>query len=296
MKIVIAGASGLVGTPLCATLKALGHDIWRLTRKPRQLQDIAWDPANGTLESEKLGDTQAVINLAGENIASGRWTTQRKQRIYDSRVQGTRLLVSTFATLPVKPSIWVNASATGYYPQSQAVDETSTPDDSFLARVCVDWEAEALKAQEWGARVALLRLGVVLSPEGGALAKMLPIFKLGLGGVVGNGRQHMSWIALDDVVNVFASAVAKPEYYGPVNLVTPNVVTNREFTQTLGKVLGRPTVLPAPAFALKAAFGEMGQETVLADFFVKPARLEQLEYVYKYPELEGALRHLLGKA
>ncbi len=296
MKIIITGATGLVGTPLTAVLKAMGHDIWRVTRNSSTPQDIAWDVDRNQLDTGKLSGTQGVINLAGENIAGGRWTKARKQRIYDSRIKGTRLLMDSLAALEQKPAFWLNASATGFYRQEAEADESSPPDDSFLAKVCIDWENEARRAEEWGARVALFRIGVVLSPDGGALAKMLPVFKLGLGGPVGSGYQHMSWIVLDDVVATFASAVNDDRFNGPVNLVAPEPVTNRDFSKTLGTVLGRPAFMPAPSFALKMLFGEMANETVLADFRVKPAKLQELDYSYKYPRLEDALNYLLGKA
>jgi uncharacterized protein (TIGR01777 family) len=241
---------------------------------------------------------EAVVHLAGENIASGRWTAARKARIRSSRVMGTRTLCETLARLSQPPKVLVSASAIGYYGDrgAEPLWENSAFGTGFLAEVCRAWEEATQPAVQKGIRVVLLRIGIVLSPAGGALAKMLIPFQLGLGGVIGSGNQYMSWIALDDVAGVIAHALVTDTLQGPVNAVAPYPVTNREFTKTLGRVLRRPTVFPLPGFAARLAFGEMADALLLASTRVEPKRLLATQYVFRYPELEDALRHLLGKA
>jgi uncharacterized protein (TIGR01777 family) len=240
-------------------------------------------------------EPDAVVHLAGENIAAGRWTERQKARIRDSRVKGTRLLCDLLARYSPPPKALVCASAVGYYGDrgDEILKEESAPGSDFLFDVCREWEAATQTAVERGIRVVNLRIGVVLSPLGGALAKMLTPFKLGAGGVIGSGRQYMSWIALDDVVRAFHFALTNQSLLGPVNAVAPNPVTNRDFTRTLGRVLSRPTVFPMPAFAARLAFGEMADALLLASTRVEPARLLAGSFIFRYPDLEGALRHLL---
>ncbi len=299
MKVLISGSTGLVGSTVCQLLSGSGHEITRLVREsPRSRQpEITWNPAKGELDAAKLEGFDAVVHLAGENISAGRWTEKQKARILESRVQGTRLLCETLAKLKNKPQVLVAASAIGYYGDRGAteLDETSSPgSDMFLVDVCRQWEAATEPARAAGIRVVNLRLGVVLSPNGGALAKMLLPFKLGAGGVIGNGEQYMSWIAIDDAAGAIQHAIATTTLSGPVNGTAPGAVTNRVFTKTLGKVLRRPTIFPMPAFAARLAFGQMADELLLASTRVVPKKLEETGYRFRYAELEGALRHVLG--
>jgi uncharacterized protein (TIGR01777 family) len=300
MKVAVTGASGLVGSALVPFLTTGGHEVVRLVRRrPRGGDEIGWDPAGGDIDGAALEGVDGVIHLSGENLAGGRWTEARKARLRDSRIDTTRLLARTLAGLERPPRVLVSASAVGYYGSrgDSWLDEDAPPGDDFLARLCQDWEAAAAPATDAGIRVAHPRLGVVLSPEGGALGKMLLPFKAGLGGVVGPGTQHMSWVALDDVVGTLHHALVHDGLAGPFNLVSPEPVTNREFTKTLGNVLGRPTLAPVPAFALRLALGEeMANSTLLASQRAKPERLIASGYTFRFPNLEDALRHVLGKA
>ena len=300
MKVLVSGSTGLVGSALCTALTSGGHEIARLVRQsPRSRQpEISWDPAKGTIDATKLEGFDAVVHLAGESIAAGRWTDEQKARIRDSRIQGTRLLCETLATLKNKPKVLVCASAVGYYGDrgDEVVDESSPAGaNMFLVDVCQEWEAATEPARTAGIRVVNLRFGVVLSPNGGALAKMLLPFKLGAGGVVGTGKQYMSWIALDDAVGSIQHCLTTDSLTGPVNAVAPQAVTNYEFTKTLGKVLVRPTILPMPAFAARLALGQMADELLLASTRVRPTKLLESKYPFHYPQLEGALRHVLTK-
>jgi uncharacterized protein len=236
------------------------------------------------------------VHLAGENIAE-RWTAAKKVRIRDSRVKGTQVLCEALAHLASPPKVLVSASAIGYYGDrgEEILTEESAPGTAFLSEVCRAWEAAADPARQKGIRVVHARFGVVLSTAGGALAKMLPPFRLGLGGVLGSGRQYLSWIALDDAVGAIQHAIVTDALQGPTNTVAPRAVTNQEFTKTLGAVLGRPTAVPFPAFAARLMFGEMADELLLASARVQPVKLAASRYGYRYPELEGALRHLLAK-
>jgi len=298
MTILVTGASGLIGSALIPVLTREGHRIIRLVRaepKPGEAA-IRWDPEAGILETAGLAGLDAVVHLAGENIA-GRWTTGKKARIRDSRVKGTRLLSESLARLPEPPNVLVCASATGYYGDrgEEPLQEESAPGSGFLAEVCREWEAAADAAVQRGIRVVHLRFGLVLSPKGGALARMLLPFRLGVGGIVGSGSQYWSWIALDDAVHAVHHALFTDTLRGPVNAVAPHPVTNREFTKILGRVLGRPTPFPVPAFAARFLFGEMADALLLASARVEPAKLLASGYRFRYPELEGALHHLLGK-
>lgn len=298
MKILVTGSTGLVGSAVVPFLTTGGHQVLRLVRGTAQGDDqIGWNPMTGETDVAKLEGLDAVVHLAGENIATGRWNAAKKARIRDSRVHGTRLLSETLAKLSVKPKVLVCASAIGYYGDrgNDEMTEVSPPGKSFLCEVCRDWEAAAELARQAGIRVVNLRIGVVLTPRGGALEKMLLPFKLCAGGVVGSGQQYWSWIALDDVVGAIHHALNCESLSGPVNCVSPQTVTNRVFTKTLGSVLNRPTIVPMPAFAAKLALGEMGDELLLASTRVVPQRLKESGYEFRLPNLDAALRHLLGK-
>ena len=299
MKVLVTGATGLVGSSLGPLLTTQGHELFRLVRKaPSEANDIPWDPAAGTLHAARLDGLDAVVHLAGENIAGARWTTSVKRKLRDSRVQPTRLLCETLAALPRKPKVLICASAIGYYGDRglQPLSENSGPGEGFLPDLCVEWEAACQPALEAGIRVVHLRTGIVLSPQGGALQKMLLPFQCGVGGVIGSGRQYWSWIALDDLIGSILHCLQHEDVAGPVNGTAPFPVTNYEFTKTLGGVLGRPTVLPVPAFAAKLALGEMANDLLLSSARVLPEQLERTGYKFRFPRLEGALRHLLGKA
>lgn len=298
MRLAITGASGLVGTALVPFLGADGHEVVRLVRRPAQgAGEVRWDPERDEIDRAALDGVDAVVHLAGAGIAEGRWTKQRKALLRDSRLGPTRLLAETLAGLPRPPKVLVSASATGYYGErgDAWLDEASPAGSDFLGTLAREWEEASEPAARAGIRVVRLRTGIVLTPRGGALGKMLLPFKAGVGGVLGSGRQFMSWIALDDLLGVIRFALTTGSLAGPVNAVAPSPVTNREFTRALGRVLGRPTIAPAPAFALRLAFGEMADATVLVSTRVRPRRLLEAGYRFRFPELEDALRHLLGK-
>jgi uncharacterized protein (TIGR01777 family) len=298
MRVAITGSTGLVGFEVATVLSAEGHEVVRLVRRVPNPGETAvrWDPAKGEVDAAGLEGLDAVVHLAGENVGSGRWTAARKAAIRDSRVNGTRFLCDTLARLSRPPKTLVCASAVGYY--GDRGEETLTEDSSggsgFLPEVCREWEEASAAADRKGIRVVRLRIGVVLSGKGGALSKMLPLFRAGLGGVIGGGRHYMSWIALDDLVRIILHTLEHGELSGPVNAVSPHAVTNREFTEVLGKTLSRPTLLPVPAFALRLAVGrEMADSLLLSGARVIPRRLEETGYRFRFPELSGALRHLL---
>ncbi|MHB1037945.1 MAG: TIGR01777 family oxidoreductase [Pirellulales bacterium] len=299
MHVLVSGSTGLVGSALVPFLKASGHRVTRLVRSSLNPPGDAlfWDPSTGIAAKPGLGEPDAVVHLAGENIA-GRWTDAKKARIHDSRVAATRILCESLARLPQPPRVLISASAVGYYGDrgDELLDEQSEPGAGFLAEVCRQWEAATSPAADQGVRVVNLRLGVVLSTAGGALAKMLLPFRLGLGGRLGSGRQYTSWITLEDLVGVIRHALTAEALRGPVNAVAPHAVTSLEFTKTLGRVLGRPTLLPVPAAALRWMLGEMADAMLLAGARVEPRRLLAAGYVFHDPELEPALRRLLGKA
>lgn len=296
MNVLISGATGLIGSALVPELEASGHAVTRLSRAPGGADTIRWDPAAGTIEGD-LGGTEAVIHLAGESIAQGRWNAEKKRRIIDSRVQGTRLLAESIAALPEPPKVMVSTSAVGYYGDrgDEVLTEESAPGAGFLSEACVKWEAAAEPARRAGIRVVHPRLGVVLSPESGALGTTLPIFKLGAGGKIGSGDQWVSWVAIDDVVGSIVHLLTHEDVEGPVNVGSPNPMTNARYTKVLGKVLGRPTVLPLPAPAARVMLGEVADALLLASQRMEPARLNDTGYAFRYPQLEGALRHLLGR-
>jgi hypothetical protein len=298
MRILVTGSSGLVGNALVSFLTTGGHQVVRLVRSGEKGEGaVHWDPAQGEIDGEALEGLDAVLHLAGENIASGRWDEAVKARIRDSRVNGTRLLAEALAARRRPPRVFVCASAIGFYGDrgAEVMTESSPAGTGFLPDVCRAWEDASQPAVEKGIRVVHLRIGVVLSAEGGALATMLTPFRLGLGGVVGSGEQYMSWIALDDVVGAIHHCVMSEALSGPVNAVAPQPVTNREYTKTLGSVLSRPTVFPLPAFAVRFAFGEMGEELLLSSTRVEAGKLTSSGYAYRFPELKQALQHLLGR-
>jgi uncharacterized protein len=311
MKILIAGSTGLVGRALVAALVKEGHSVCRLVRPGTNANDdaggfnVAWNPATGELGGAAVGP-DAVVNLAGASIADGRWTAQRKEELRASRVETTRALIEAIARMNVKPSVFVSASAIGYYGNrgDETLTEESAAGDGFLAGLTKEWEAEALKAAAWKTRVVLARLGIVLAKEDGALGKMLTPFRLGLGGRLGSGKQWMSWIALEDVVGVLKMCLEQTPIQGAVeftpisgalNLVAPEPVTNKEFTKKLAAALHRPAVLPAPAFALRTALGrEMADALLLSSQRVMPSKLIAARYQFRYPTLDRALRQILA--
>jgi uncharacterized protein (TIGR01777 family) len=298
MHVVVSGSRGLVGSALVPFLTTGGHRVTRLVRGMAAAPDeTAWDPARGLVDASRLDGVDAVVHLAGENIAAGRWTPARKAEIRRSRVDGTRNLCEVLARLPRPPKVLVSASAIGLYGDrgAEILTEESVPGTGFLTDVCREWEAATGPASRAGIRVVNLRFGMALSPRGGALQKLLLPFRLGMGGRIGDGRQFTSWIALDDAVGAIHHALCEDALHGPVNAVAPNPVSNAEFTRTLARVLRRPTLLPVPAFAARLAFGEMADALLLAGARVMPARLQASGYRFRFPDLESALRHLLGR-
>lgn len=297
LRVAVTGASGLVGSALVPFLTAGGHHVVRLVRRAAEADDeIEWNPDEGRVDAARLEGIDAVVHLAGENVASGRWTHARKSRIRDSRVRGTRSLAGTLAGLDSRPKVLVSSSAVGYYGDrgDRQLDESSDAGTGFLADVCRDWEAATEEASRAGIRVVLLRTGVVLSAAGGALARMLPPFRWGVGGRLGDGRQFVSWIALDDLIGAIHFALTREELSGPVNATAPSPVSNERLTRTLAGLLRRPAVFPVPGWVLRAALGEMAEEMLLASTRVLPRRLESAGFVFRHPELEGALRFGLG--
>ena len=291
MKIAVSGSTGLIGSRLVKTLEARGDTVLRLVR------GVHWDPERGTIDRNALEGSDAVIHLAGESIF-GRLTDAKKQRIRDSRVRGTRLVSDALVGLARAPQALLSASAIGYYGDrgSQALTEQSSPGEDFLADVAREWESATGSASRAGVRVVNMRFGIVLSPAGGALGKMLPPFRMGLGGPIAGGHQYVSWIELSDLVNAVQHLLARTDVAGPVNLTAPNPVTNREFATTLGKVLGRPSIVPVPAFALRMAFGSDGAAMLEGGQRVLPERLAGSGFQFAFPTIESALRHLLARS
>jgi uncharacterized protein (TIGR01777 family) len=298
MKVAVTGSHGLIGKALCTDLGKAGHEVWRIVRTSSAsgANEICWNPASGSIEAAKLESFDAVVHLAGENIAGQRWTEAHKRKILESRIQSTTLLAKTIAQLSQPPKVVASGSAIGFYGDrgSEKLTEASNPGTGFLAGVCRDWEDAIDSVQSAGVRVVKLRTGVVLSTEGGALAKMLPVFQLGGGGIIGSGQQYMSWISTTDEVKAIEFVLENSHLTGPVNLVAPNAVTNAQFTKALGQVLHRPTFLPLPAFAAKIVLGEMADELLLSSQLVVPTKLSSAGFTYQFPKLEDALRQALA--
>ncbi|MGH9843548.1 MAG: TIGR01777 family oxidoreductase [Blastocatellia bacterium] len=300
MRVLITGATGLIGKPLCRRLAAEGHEIVTLSRQPQRVRvepgakAFRWEPEEGAPGPEVWEGVEAVIHLAGEPVAAGRWTAERKRRIRESRVTGTRNLVGGIEKLSSRPKVFVSSSAVGFYGNrgDQVLTEASGPGEGFLVDVCRDWESEAARARDLGLRVPLVRTGVVLSAEGGAMEKILPPFKLGLGGRLGGGRQWFPWIHLDDIAGIICHALLTPAVAGPINGAAPGIVTNETFTKVLAAALHRPVFLPVPEFALRIAMGEMA-EVVLASQRVTPKVAEETGYRFRYPQLPEALAAIL---
>lgn len=297
MKILIAGSTGLIGSALVSSLKQSGHEVVRLVRSDTCLIErcLRWDPSTGRIDNERLEGFDAVVSLGGVNLAARRWSKAFKRQIVDSRINSTRLLAETIARLDRKPKVWLSASAIGYYglAPGSPVDETAEPADDFLARLCVDWEEACQPAVEAGVRVVKMRIGAVLSPDGGALAKMLPLFRLGLGGRLGSGRQIMSWISIDDMVAAITHLLKTESINGPVNLVSPNPVTNLSFTRTLARAIRRPAFLPVPGFMLRLLLGEMSTHLLLSSAHVRPTKLSESGFKFRSPELAACLTKLI---
>ena len=298
MNVLITGSSGLIGCALTAFLRDKGHHVRRLLRVPSpEAETTSWNLLDGSFADGAFNGIEAVVHLAGESIASGRWTSARKVQIRNSRVEVTQRLCEKLAGLPSPPKVLVAASAVGFYGErgDELLDEAASAGTGFLPDVCQAWEEATASARGAGIRVVCLRIGIVLSPYGGALSQMLPPFRLGVGGVLGTGQQYMSWIALDDLLGVVLHALNDKLTSGVVNAVAPHAVTNQEFTKTLGTVLRRPTIFPIPSFAVRLMFGEMADALLLASTRVDPSILRKVRFGFAYPDLEKALRHVLDR-
>lgn len=299
MRIVLSGASGLIGGLLKPQLQSAGHELISLVRhEPRNDNEVQWDPHSGQVDSSKLKGTDAAIHLSGKNVAV-RWNAERKAELIQSRVESTRLLCKTLAELNPRPKTLIAASAIGFYGNrgDETLNENSPPGEGFFPDLCKEWEAATQPAREAGIRVVNLRIGVVLSILGGALGKMLLPFRLGLGGPIGSGKQYMSWIEASDLIRAIVFALENPDLAGPVNAVAPAPVRQREFAKTLGRILHRPAILPMPATAVRLLFGEMGQTVLLGGAKVFPKRLREAGYSFQYSQLEDALRaQILSKS
>jgi len=297
MRVLITGASGLVGRELQKSFAAKGYDMLLASRsEPADEQHIQWTVEGGFAEPEKLEGLDAVVHLAGENVSGLRWTEEKKRSIRDSRVLGTRNVVTAISKLKNRPKVFVASSAIGFYGErgDEEITESSAAGDNFLAEVSKAWESESRRAEDAGIRTVLLRTGIVLTKEGGALGTMLTPFRLGVGGVVGSGNQWMSWISMEDHIAVINYVIENENIRGAVNSVSPNPVTNEEFTKTLGEVLYRPTFLPLPEFAVSMVFGEMGDALLLASTKVLPKRLEDAGFQFKYPQLKPAIENAVA--
>ena len=301
MKILVTGSTGLVGRALVTALAKEGHSVCRLVRPETNANDdaggfnVAWNPATGELGGAAVG-ADAMVHLSGASIADGRWTEKRKEELRSSRVDVTRALIAAIEKMNAKPTVLISASATGYYGNrgDEVLSEESAAGEGFLAEIAKEWEAEALRAEAWRTRVVLARFGIILSKEGGALAKMLTPFRFGLGGRLGNGKQWMSWIALEDVVGILKKAISDAALFGPVNVVAPEPVTNAEFTKELARALHRPAIFPVPPFALRLVLGrEMADALLTSSQRVVPKKLMALHYSFQFPDLRSAIaRHL----
>ncbi len=300
LTILISGASGLLGSALIPFLTTGGHRVRQLVRREpdKAKGEIRWDPSRGRLDLDEKDRIDAVIHLSGENIGQGRWTPVKKKRIIDSRVNSTRLIARTLSKMKHPPKVFLCASAIGFYGNRDdtVLEESHPAGTDFISEVCRMWEDSTEAAASAGIRTVQLRIGIVLSPAGGALGKLLLPFQMGIGGKIGTGRQYMSWISIDDTIGAIHHALFEKTISGPVNLVSPNPATNLEFTQKLAHVLSRPSVFTVPEIAIKTFFGEMGRETILSSTRVRPGVLSETGYLFRHPDLEGALRHLLGKS
>ncbi len=299
--ILISGASGLIGKKLTAFLSTGGHRVIRLVRrKARRKDEVQWNPYAGFINIkalESIGKIDVAIHLSGENIGKGRWTGAKKKRIIESRVKSTGFLAQLFSRLPSRPELFLNASAIGYYGdrKNEITDETSGPGTDFISHVCVKWEKAASPAETSGIRTVFMRIGVVLTPEGGALKRLLPVFRAGLGGKIGSGKQFVSWIAIDDVLGAVLHIMADDSISGPVNLCAPEPVRFETLAGTIGRVLKRPVVITIPEWAVLSAFGQMAKETILSSTRVVPEKLMRTGYSFRFPVIEQAIRHVLGK-
>jgi uncharacterized protein (TIGR01777 family) len=294
MRILISGATGFIGSALVKHLQDAGHTVVRLVRDAHHA-GILWDPYKKTIDRSRLEGFDAVVNLSGESI-NGRWTASKKKKIVDSRVEAGRFLADCLTKLQNPPKAYISASAIGYYGDraDEELTESSKPGNDFLAEVCIKWEAEAKPIADAGIRVAHIRTGLVLSPDGGALEKLLLPFKLGLGGPVGSGRQWWSWVAFSDIIKIYEFAITNDGVSGPVNAVAPNAVRNKEFVKTLGKALHRPAFMPLPSVAVKLIFGEMGDGLLLGSQHVMPKVLETNGYGFEQTELLACLKGMVG--
>jgi hypothetical protein len=295
LKVAITGSSGLIGSSLISFLSGKSVTVSKILRENPEDDDISWKPEDGDWSSAFLGGVDGIVHLAGENIASGKWTKKKKGKIRNSRIEGTKRLCDHILKLLTPPSVLICASAIGYYGNRgvEFLNEGSSRGSGFLPDVCLGWEEATEPISKAGIRVVNVRFGIVLSKDGGALAKMLTPFKMGMGGKVGSGTQYMSWVAMDDVTGAIHHTLVTDSLRGPVNVTAPNPVTNKEFTNTLGEVIKRPAVVPMPAFAAKLAFGEMANDLLLASTKVAPKKLADSGYQFQYPELENALRNIL---
>jgi uncharacterized protein (TIGR01777 family) len=297
MKVLISGASGLVGTAVADALRKDGHTVRQFVRPggTSRAGDVRWDPASGTADLAAMEGADAVICLSGASVGEGRWTAERKKVLRSSRVDLTRVLVDSLGRLKQKPRVFIAASAIGYYGNrgDEILTESSTAGNNFIAQLARDWETESIRAESVGIRTVILRFAVILSAKGGALARMVLPFKLGVGGRLGSGRQWMSWVVLEDVVEIVRAAISDERMRGPVNVAAPGPVQNAEFTRVLAKVLRRPAIFPAPAFALRIALGEMADGLLLASARVIPEKLRAAGYRFRFENLEGALRAIL---
>lgn len=298
MRVLISGATGLVGTALVSALRGDGHAVGQLVRPggTASTGDVHWDPTSGTVDLTAMEGAEAVICLSGANIGAGRWTEERKKVLRSSRVDSTRLLVDSLTKLKQKPRVFIGASAIGYYGNrgDEILTESSAAGTDFIAQLAREWEAESMRAESAGIRTVILRFAVILSTKGGALPRMLPPFKLGAGGRLGSGKQWMSWVALEDAVGIIRAAVTNVLIRGPVNVAAPAPVQNAEFTRVLARVLHRPAIFPAPAFVLRIALGEMADSLLLASQRVIPERARAAGYKFRHDNLEFALRDIIG--
>ncbi len=298
MKVLVSGSSGLIGRSLCVFLASKNYNVFRLVRFSNHITDntIFWYPEYGILDESYLEGFDVIIHLAGEPIASGRWTAKKKRAIYNSRVNSTKLLVEKITNLSTLPKVFICASAIGYYGDrnDEILTEESSYGSSFLAKTAYDWEEATKPLIDMSVKVVNLRIGIVLSANGGAFPKILIPFKLGLGGVLGSGKQYWSWISIDDLIYIIYESIVNNNLFGPVNAVSTASVTNYEFTKILGRILKRPTILPMPTFMVRFIFGEMADELFLASTRVQPKKLLSLSYKFHHTDLENTLKYILG--